>query len=152
MTARIVLGLSLALPCLPNVAHASAAEPAPETSVPSPTPTETPAPRVDAEGDDLRRAQRTRMGGLVTMGIGMGFIVIGGGIAGGYSTGAVGAKALWAGVGLAAFGVVPTIIGGVVYGVGNRKVTRLQAQRAASLRVAPLAGRGTGGLVFGGRF
>lgn len=86
------------------------------------------------------------------MGIGMSFIVIGGGIAGGYSTGAVGAKALWAGVGLAAFGVVPTIIGGVVYGVGNRKVTRLQAQRAASLRVAPLAGRGTGGLVFGGRF
>ncbi|HWB74694.1 MAG TPA: DUF4339 domain-containing protein [Nannocystaceae bacterium] len=138
----------------PSVVAGPSAAPAPAvTASPSATSATPPSfAATDADSEELASAKRMRMGGLITFGIGGSFIVIGGGIAGGYSTGAVGAKALWAGVGLAAFGVVPTIIGGAIYGAAKRKVSRLERGRLASLRVAPLAGRGTGGLMLGGRF
>ncbi len=148
----------------PEAAPADAWEPTPSTAVASPAATPVPAPTATTTGthasvpsftataddsEELARAKRMRMGGLVTMGIGMSFIVIGGGIAGGYSTGAVGPKALWGGVALAAVGVVPTIIGGAIFGAGKRKVSRLEL---ANLRITPLAARGTGGVMVGGRF
>jgi len=46
--------------------------------------------------------------------------------------------------------MLPTIIGGAMFGAGNRRVAKLE--RLANLRVAPLAGRDHGGIVIGGRF
>ena len=93
---------------------------------------------------------RLRKSGLITLIVGAGLVTLGGGIAGGYTTGAVGAKGLWAGVGIFAVGLVPTIAGAAMFAAGNRRAARLR--RLATLRFAPLAGRGHGGVVVGGRF
>ena len=111
--------------------------------------TEPPTPAA-GDSDALAGAMRLRMAGLITLGVGAGLIVVGGGIAGGYTSGVVGARGLWVGVGLAAAGVLPTIAGMAMFSAGNRRARKFE--RLASLRFAPLAGRGNGGIVFAGRF
>jgi hypothetical protein len=141
-----------AAPALALASTATPSAPPPIDPMPAPTPArdiETPnAAPFDSEAHAA--AMRLRKSGLITFAVGGSLIVIGGGIAGGYSTGAVGPKGLWAGVGMAAVGLLPTIIGGAMFGAGNRRLAKLE--RLANLRVAPLAGRDHGGIVIGGRF
>lgn len=107
--------------------------------------------------DDAAKAakiRKLRLGGAVLVGVGGGLIVLGGGLAGGYSSGAIGAGGLWAGVVMAGVGIGPAIAGFVMVGVANRRQRSLAARTTAvqSLRVGALAGGGQMGLSLRGRF
>lgn len=104
--------------------------------------------------DAARRIHKLRIAGLVLVGVGGGLVVIGGGIAGGYSSGVVGSTGLWTGVALAGIGIGPAIAGFAMVGAANAKGRRLaeRTKTARTLRASPLAGRGEVGLALGGRF
>lgn len=157
-TTPVAFAAAAALTTMPVTALARVQEPTAAASA-----TESPVgasssetPGSSARAEDLARrregARKLRLGGLVTMGIGGGLVVIGGGIAGGYSTGAIGAKGLWSGVAMAGVGLPIFIAGIIAYSVGNKRMRTLASSGTARLRVGPLLGRGQGGLALMGRF
>jgi hypothetical protein len=135
----------------------AAGAPAPAAAA-APADTERPAAESKPKGEPgekealLEKSRRMRLGGLVTMTVGTGLVVIGGGIAGGYSTGAVGTTGLWAGVGIFSVGLVPAFVGLGVF-LGSKRPAR-KAAALANARVLPSAwaSKSGGGIAIAGRF
>lgn len=125
---------------------------APAPVVVPPRAVELPEPTSTFDEETYAKVKRRRMAGIVMLMIGGSLIVAGGGVAGGYASGTLGPKGLHAGIAMAVLGVPPLIAGSVLYGVSNKRLQKLQLERAMSLRVAPLGGRNTAGIVLGGRF
>lgn len=136
---------------------ASGVEPvqAADDELPPPRPAlAAPRPSTADEGlaEQREKLRKLRIRGVATLTVGGALVVLGGGLAGGYSNGSFGPKVLWAGVGLAAVGV-PVFVGGMIaFAVANKRTRALPTQGVAALRVAPMLARGQAGLTIGGRF
>ena len=138
-------------------APARAADPAPVAAAPAPAPApaagsaDTAGPTTGALSDDevarLKKKRRTAwLATLGLVGVGGSLVIIGGGIAGGYSMGAVGTKGLWAGVGLAGVGAA-VMLTAIVPGVIAARTKKRLAAHGHIVAFTPTgwAGRNGGG-------
>lgn len=141
----------------PAPAPTSVPAPAPAPTVaPAPGDTATPATGTLSEDEVVRLKHRRRQAFLATLGLlgaGGSLVIIGGGIAGGYTTGVVGTKGLWTGVGIFGVGagvLLTAIIPGVIASRAKKRL--LQNGHTVAFTPTGWVARGSGGAGFRLRF